>query len=122
MKGETIYMTLDGSLHSMPISLMQEHLAEDEQVRLISASKDLISLKNKSKKPSQKSVVVPIQHLTFNSRRQQLKIRGRTFYLTRMDEIASWKPLPGHRKKAKKSTNCLMVYIYTKTKQQVMHF
>ena len=108
MKGETIYMTLDGSLHSMPISLMQEHLAEDEQVRLISASKDLISLKNKSRKSSQKSVVVSnptfdlqLKKTTFENQREELStLRG-------WDEIASWKPLPGTKKEGQKVNQLL---------------
>ena len=64
IKEKTIYMTLDGNLQSIPISLVRGYLGEEKQIRLLSTSKDLIGLKNPIQKFSQKPVVV--SNPTFN--------------------------------------------------------
>ena len=62
IKEKTIYMTLDGNLQSIPISLVQGYLGE-KQIRLLSTSKDLIGLKNPFRNSRKNLLSSQIQHL-----------------------------------------------------------
>ena len=103
LEGKTIYLTLDGNLQSVPISMMQKSLPKTRQVRLISASKDLVNLKHPSKRIALQPVIIsnPTFDLTLKKKEietqapKQSKLRG-------WDKSVTWQLLPGTKKEGEK--------------------